>query len=174
MIMPCISICSCSGIIWMICALALSTLIAPYDETMRVFHLLHLLIEVDFPPFVDDFHLETKVTLDQKTFISILAHSPHFSFGGPSSMVYELLQNYFVPNDYTSGFDFFFEVCGHIVQGHVPLLILQLLSTSRFLALEKKSRSIHPIAINEVTYRLVTHTLSIQFKYTLVEHFSPH
>jgi len=81
----------------MVCALALSTPIAPSDETRRVFWFLHLLAEVDLPPFVDDFHLETKVILDQKTFISILACSPHFSFGGPSNMVYELLQNYFVP-----------------------------------------------------------------------------
>jgi hypothetical protein len=84
---------------------------------MRVFCLIHLLAEVDFPPFIDDFHLETKVTSNQKTFISILACSPHFSFGGPSSMVYELLQNYFVPNDSMSGFNLFFEIYGHIARG---------------------------------------------------------
>jgi hypothetical protein len=33
---------------------------------------------------------------------------------GPSSMVYELLWNCFVPNVFVSGFDLFFEVCGHI------------------------------------------------------------
>jgi hypothetical protein len=83
---------------------------APFDETMRVFHLLHLLVEVDFPLFIDDFHHETKIILDQQTFIFVLVHSPHFSFGGPSGMVYEFLENYFVPNDFTSGCDLFFDV----------------------------------------------------------------
>ncbi len=71
-------------------------------------------------------------------------------------------------------FDLFFEVCGHIARGHVPLLVLRLLFTSRFLMLENKFKGINPIAIGEVTYCLVTHTLVIQFKYTIVEHFSPH
>jgi hypothetical protein len=35
-------------------------------------------------------------------------------------MVYELLQDYFVPDDSTNGFDLFFKVCGHIAHGHVP------------------------------------------------------
>jgi hypothetical protein len=78
---------------------------------MKVFRLLHLLVEVDLAPFVDDFHLKTQIILDQRTFISALACSPPFSFVGPLGMVYELLQNYFVPNDFTSGFDLFFEVC---------------------------------------------------------------
>jgi hypothetical protein len=30
---------------------------------MVAFHLLHALFEVDLPPFVDDFHPETKVIL---------------------------------------------------------------------------------------------------------------
>ncbi len=93
-------------------ALALNTYIAPFDETTKVFHLLHLFVEVDFHPFVDDFHLETKVILDQKTFI--LVRSPYLYSSGPSSMVYEFLRNCFVPNDFTSGFDLFFKACGHI------------------------------------------------------------
>ncbi len=55
-------------------ALALNTYVAPFDETTKVFHLLHLFVEVDFHPFVDDFHLETKVILDQKTFIWFVHH----------------------------------------------------------------------------------------------------
>jgi hypothetical protein len=105
---------------------------------MKVFRLLHLLVEVDLAPLVDDFHPKTQIILDQQTFISTLVCSPPFSFVGPLGMVYELLQNYFVPNDFTSGFDLFFEVCGHIVQGHVPLLVLRLLSTFQFLMLKKK------------------------------------
>jgi hypothetical protein len=45
-------------------ALAPNILAVPFDNTRATFHLLHPLIEVDLPPFVDDFHLETKVTLD--------------------------------------------------------------------------------------------------------------
>ncbi len=55
--------------------------------------------------------------------------SPRFSSNGPLGMVYELLQDCFVPNDFANGFDHFFELCGHIVQGHVPPLVLHLLST---------------------------------------------
>jgi hypothetical protein len=98
-------------------AIALNTLVAPFGETMGIFHIFHPFVEVDFPPFVDDFHLKTKVTLDQKTFIS--THSPHLYSNGPSSMVYQLLRNCFVPIDSTSGFDLFFKICGHIVRGHV-------------------------------------------------------
>jgi hypothetical protein len=77
-------------------------------------------VEVNFLPFVDYFHLEIEGILDQETFIFALVCSPHFSSNDLLGMVYELLQNYFFPNDYANGFDLFFEVCGHIVQGHVP------------------------------------------------------
>jgi hypothetical protein len=38
----------------------------------------------------------------------------------------------------------------------------------------KHSKGIHPITINEVTYRLIARTLVIQFRDILTEHFSPH
>jgi hypothetical protein len=47
-----------------VCALTPNTSVAPSDETMGILRLLHPLAKVDFAPFVDDFHLETKVTLD--------------------------------------------------------------------------------------------------------------
>ncbi len=112
--------CSCRGTCLRVHALALRKLSTPFNETTRVFHLLQPLAKVDFPPFVDNFHLEMKVILDQKAFVFALVRSPHFSFSGPSSMMYELLRNCFVLDDSTSGFNFFFKVCGHIVQGHVP------------------------------------------------------
>jgi hypothetical protein len=49
------------------------------------------LVEVDLPLFVDDFHFETKFTLNQDPFIFALVHSSHFSSSGPLGMVYELL-----------------------------------------------------------------------------------
>ncbi len=54
-----------------------------------------------------------------------------------SGMVYELLRDYFVLDNFVSGFDLFFEVCGHIAQGHVPLSISHLFYASRFPTLEK-------------------------------------
>jgi hypothetical protein len=73
-----------------------------------------------------------KVILNWVTFISTLACSPHLS-----SMVYEFLQDCFVPDDSMNGFDLFFEVCGHIVWGHIPPLISCLFFASRLLVLEK-------------------------------------
>jgi hypothetical protein len=64
-------------------------------------------------------------------------------------MVYELLWNCFVPNDFTSGFDVFFEICGHIVYAHVPPYVLCLLVTLQLLVLEKQINGIQPIMIEK-------------------------
>ncbi len=76
-------------------------------------------------------------------------------------MVYELLRDCFVLDDFASGFNLFFEVCGHIVQGHIPPSISRSFSTSRLLVLEKQFKSICPIAIGEMTYHLVARILTI-------------
>jgi uncharacterized membrane protein len=89
-------------------------------------------------------------------------------------MMYELLRNCFVLDDFMSGFDLFFEICGHIVRSHVPRLILCLFSKFRFLVLEKQFGGIHPITIGEVTYCLIVYILAIQFRDTLAENFNPH
>jgi hypothetical protein len=57
----------------------------------RVFCLLDLFVELDIPPFIDDFHLEMEVILDWEAFISALVHSPCLFSGGPLDMVYELV-----------------------------------------------------------------------------------
>jgi hypothetical protein len=41
-----------------------STHATPSNETMGILCLFHPHVEVDFPPFVDDFHLEMEVILD--------------------------------------------------------------------------------------------------------------
>jgi hypothetical protein len=82
-------------------------------------------------------------------------------FNGLLGMVHELLQDCFAQDDFVSGFNLFFEVCGHIVQGHVPPSISHLFFTFQLLVLKKQSRSLHPIVINEVTYRLLAHILAI-------------
>jgi hypothetical protein len=58
---------------------------------VRILCLLHPLVEVDFSSFVDDFHLEMTIILDQKAFIFNLACSSRLFSSGPSSMVYEFL-----------------------------------------------------------------------------------
>jgi hypothetical protein len=73
---------------------------------MKVFCFLHPLVEVDFIFFIDDFHLETKVILDHETFIFTLAHSSHL-YSGLLDMVYELLWNFFVLDDFLGSFDLF-------------------------------------------------------------------
>jgi hypothetical protein len=40
--------------------------------------------------------------------------------------------------------------------------------------LEEQAKGIQPIAIGEVIYQLIGHTLVIQFKDTFAKHFSPH
>jgi hypothetical protein len=118
-------------------ALILSTFGAPFDETIRCFCLLHPLAKIDLHPFVDDFHPKTKVILNWKPFIFVLACSPRLSFDGPLNMGYELSKDYFVLDDFMNGFYFFFKVCGHIAWGHVPPSVLHFLSASQLLTLEK-------------------------------------
>jgi hypothetical protein len=62
------------------------------------------------------------LVLHKEAFLFALMHSScsRFSSDNFFNMVYELLQNYFVPNDFASGFDFCFEICRHIVGCHVP------------------------------------------------------
>jgi hypothetical protein len=42
------------------------------------------LVEVDIPPFIDDFNPKTDLVLDRKTFVYVLMHSPLLSFDSPS------------------------------------------------------------------------------------------
>jgi len=86
--------------------------VTPSTETIATFCHLHPLVEVDLPPFVNNFHLETNLVLDKKIFIFTLTCFPHLSSNDPSSMVYELLWDCFDPNDFANGFDFFFKHVG--------------------------------------------------------------
>ncbi len=99
--------------------------------------------------------------LDKEALIFALTHSPCLSFASPSGMVYEFLRYYFVFDNYVNDFDLFFEICEHIAHDHVLPLVSCLFVTSRLLTLKKQIKSIRPIAIGEVIYQLVTHTLYI-------------
>jgi hypothetical protein len=45
-------------------------------------------------------------------------------------MMYELLQDYFILNDFGNGFDILFKVCGNVAHGHVPPSVLCLFVAS--------------------------------------------
>ncbi len=72
---------------------------------------LTIVINPFHKPFVNDFHLEIDLVLHRKTLIFTFTCFPSFSSSVVSSMVYELLPNCFVLNDFASGFDFFLEIC---------------------------------------------------------------
>jgi len=87
-------------------------------ETLQKEHTLHHfhpLVEVDLPPFVDDFNPKMDLVLDIEAFVFALMHSPRLSSDNPLNMVYELLQYCFVLDDFASGFDFCFEICMQFV-----------------------------------------------------------
>jgi hypothetical protein len=87
--------------------LAPNILSTPSTETIMALHHFHPSVEVDLPPFVDNFHPKIDLVLDIEAFIFALTRSPHLSFNGPSNMVYEFLRDYFVLNNCATGFDFF-------------------------------------------------------------------
>lgn len=84
---------------WVVRALTPSTSATPFDKTTGVLCFLHPLAKVDLLPFVDNFHREMEVTLNQDAFVFALAHWPHLSTSCLSAMVYELLWDCFVPDD---------------------------------------------------------------------------
>jgi hypothetical protein len=70
-----------------VCALAPNILMAPLVENVATFHHFHLLVKNDFPPFVNDFHLEMDLVLDKDAFISTLTRFPCLSSSSPLGMV---------------------------------------------------------------------------------------
>jgi hypothetical protein len=72
-------------------ALAPYTNATPLAKTIATLHHFHPLVEVDLPPFVDDFNPKTNLVLDRKAFIYALMYPPRLSSNSLSNMVYELL-----------------------------------------------------------------------------------
>ncbi len=87
---------------------------------------------------MNNFHPKTNLVLDKEAFIYVLTHSLCFSFGSSLGTVYELLWNYFVPNDFASNFDLFLKICRHIAHGHVLPSISHMFVTSQLLVLDKQ------------------------------------
>jgi hypothetical protein len=140
---------------WTLHALTPNTPIAPFDKAMWILCLLHPLAEVDFPPFIDDFHLEMEVILNWGTFTSTLTYSPRFFSDGPSSMVYELLQDYFVPNDFMNDFDLFKNMWAHCSRSCSTFNIVFVFYILTF-NIWKTIWKHMSIAMNEVTDCLIT------------------
>ncbi len=88
-------------------ALVPSTVVAPFDEIVKILCLPHPIVEVDFPPFVDDFHLEMIVILNQEAFTFNLAHSPRF-FPMTFRVWCMSFYNIILSNAFTSRFNLFF------------------------------------------------------------------
>jgi len=84
----------------------------PLAKTIATLHHFHPLVKVDLPPFVDDFNPKTDLVLDREAFIYVVMYSPRLSSNSPSNMMCELLQYCFVPDDFASGFEFFYRYVG--------------------------------------------------------------
>jgi hypothetical protein len=89
-------------------------------------------------------------------------------------MVFEHLEDYFHLKDSTSEFPQLFQLCFHIAQGHVPLLIACVLRATHLLTMTKPLNGVHPIAIGETLYQLTSRILYFQLCKTIATHFSPH
>ncbi len=77
---------------------------------------------------------------------------PHLSENGPCRMVFEHLQDCFHPKDLTSGYPQLFQLCSHIVKGHIPRQIACVLSATRLLAMTKPLNGINPIIVGKTLY----------------------
>jgi hypothetical protein len=95
---------------------------APSTKTIATLHHFHPLVEVDLPPFVDDFNSKMDLVLGREAFIYVVTYSPRLSSNSPSNMVYELLQYCFVLDDFASGFNFFGRYVGTL---HVVMFLHQ-------------------------------------------------
>ncbi len=78
-----------------------------------------------------------------------------FSSDNFSNIMYEFLQDFFVPNDFMNDFNLFFEVCERIAHGHVPSSVSCLFLASLILTLQKQNNDIQPIMIKEVIYLII-------------------
>jgi hypothetical protein len=79
---------------------------------------------------------------------------PHLSINGPSRIVFEHFRDCFHPKDLTSGFPQLFQLCFHIVKGHIPLQIAHVLGAIHLLSMTEPSNGVHPIIMGKTLYQL--------------------
>jgi len=80
--------------------------------------------------------------LDRKAFIYVLTHFLHLSFDSSSDMVMSFYGIALSLTTLLMTLIYFFEICGHIVHGHVPPSGSCFLVASRLLALEKQVENV--------------------------------
>ncbi len=140
---------------------------------MVVLHLLHPFAEVYFILFCWRFHFEMNVILNWEAFVSTLVHSLHFFFDDPLGMVYELLWNCFISNNFVMVRPLFQGMWAHCSKSCSTFNIAFIFCILIFNVGESNLK-VCPIMIGEMTCRLVAHILAIQFRDIIAEHFNCH
>jgi hypothetical protein len=78
-------------------------------------------------------------------------------------MVFEHLWDCFHPKDFTSGFPQLFQLCYHIMQGHIPCWIAHILGVVCLLTIIKPLSGVRPIVVKETLYWFTSRILCLQF-----------
>jgi hypothetical protein len=99
---------------------------------------------------------------------------PQLSTSGPSKMVFEQFLDCFHIKDLMNGLPQLFQLCSHIVKGHIPPQIALVFGTTNLLAMTKFLGGVHLITIGETLYQLISHALCLQFCDAFVTNFSAH
>jgi hypothetical protein len=143
-------------------------------DTTSTFITLHLESNGYFLLFLESYEPEQNLELFFDSFKLTLQRMPHLSISGPSRMICEHFQNCFHPKDLANGFLLLFQLCSHIVKGHISPQIAGVLGATHLLAMTKPLSGIHPIIVGETQYQPTSRTLCLQFHNTSATHFSPH
>jgi hypothetical protein len=89
-------------------------------NTTSTFTALHHESDGYFLFFLNDYEPDQNLKLFFYSFKLTFQCMPHMLANGPSRMVFEHLWDRFHPKDLTSGFPQLFQLCFHIVKGHIP------------------------------------------------------
>jgi hypothetical protein len=142
--------------------------------TTSTFITLHLNLDGYFSLFLEYYKPNQNIELFFDSFKLTSECMPHLLASGPFGMVFEHLWNCFHPEDSTSWFFQLFQLCFHIVKGHIPPQIAHVLGAAHFLAMTKHLGGVHPIAVGKTLYWLTSHALCLQFYDAFLRHLSPH
>jgi hypothetical protein len=142
----------------------------PSDITLA-FTALHPKSNRYFPFFLEEYEPNQNFKFSFNSFKLAFQHMPHLLASGHYGMVFEHLQDFFNLEDLASGFLQLFQLCFHIVKGHIPLQIAHDFGAACLLTTKPLS-GVHPIAVGGALYRFISRDLCIQFHDTL-QHISP-
>jgi hypothetical protein len=105
------------------------------------------------------YQLEHIFVLDRTLFTQALTTTPHLSLGGFFEMVYEHLLGCFIPEDPSLGFWELFQAIVVVSHGDIFKSMALMLRVNRLLAMAKDIGGLHPIAIGEVFFQLINHSI---------------